>query len=588
MAESFDPYLQWLGIRDPQRPPNHYRLLGVDPFESDPDVLIHAADRQMAHVRTFQTGRHSAESQNLLNELAAAKVCLLNPQKKAEYDTRLRAEQQQPASGGLCMSPPPLGAAGPPAAQPPGDAAAIGAVAEEPPPLPTPPDGPAPTGPVPITLEPPPNHVPVKKSSPILSCAITVLGAMAIALIGLIVLFTIGGQGKKGPGPTEKTAGPETGPEAEPRTPAPETPQPHTPEPLTPRPETPKPHVPQPDHPEPDTPQPETPQPDTPEPETPEPDTPEPDTPQPPEDHRLAIPAPAAQEEMLKEIRELFEQEYANAKQRAQLRDLAAMLMQKAMETKDDPVARYVLFTEACEAAIAAGDSQLFLRTVRSLGEQYTIEWLVMAAATLHKAARRSRDAQADKALARTALDLTGTAIQQGDYDMAAVLAEAARDLARNPRRIQDRDPTLVRRAVTMMNDVAALQRQRRDFLEAEKVLAERPDDPQANLTAGRYLCLIEGDFARALPMLRKGSDALLVALAEAEITQPAEIAEMVTLGHRWWEASEEVEEADRRSLQSRAVYWYQRALPGSTGLTRTKVQRRIEEFRGNGSGGRN
>ena len=47
-------------------------------FESDPDVIANAADRQMAHVRTFQTGPNAAHSQRLLNELAAAKVCLLN------------------------------------------------------------------------------------------------------------------------------------------------------------------------------------------------------------------------------------------------------------------------------------------------------------------------------------------------------------------------------------------------------------------------------------------------------------------------------------------------------------------------------
>lgn len=92
MPEPFDPYLHWLGIRDPQRPPNHYRLLGVELFESDPEVISNAADRQMAHVRTFQTGRHSAESQKLLNELAGAKVCLLHPEKKAAYDAQLRAE----------------------------------------------------------------------------------------------------------------------------------------------------------------------------------------------------------------------------------------------------------------------------------------------------------------------------------------------------------------------------------------------------------------------------------------------------------------------------------------------------------------
>ena len=147
-----------------------------------------------------------------------------------------------------------------------------------------------------------------------------------------------------------------------------------------------------------------------------------------------------------------------------------------------------------------------------------------------------------------------------------------------------------------MMNDVAALQRQHREYLEAEKVLGERPDDPQANLTAGRYLCLVEGDFARALPMLRKGNDAMLVALAEAELTQlalaeagvtrPTEIVDMVALGDRWWEASAEVKAADRRSFQSRAVSWYQRALPDLSGLTRVAIQRRIEEFLGNGSRG--
>ena len=86
----FDVYVQWLGIRDAERPPNHYRLLGLEPFEPDPDVIANAADRQMAHVRRFQNGPRSEMSQRLLNELAAAKVCLLRPELKADYDERLR------------------------------------------------------------------------------------------------------------------------------------------------------------------------------------------------------------------------------------------------------------------------------------------------------------------------------------------------------------------------------------------------------------------------------------------------------------------------------------------------------------------
>ena len=92
MSEQFDPYLQWLGIRDPERPPNHYRLLGIELFETDMDVIATAADRQMAHVRTFAGGKNSAVSQQILNELAAAKICLLNEAKKLEYDDQLFAK----------------------------------------------------------------------------------------------------------------------------------------------------------------------------------------------------------------------------------------------------------------------------------------------------------------------------------------------------------------------------------------------------------------------------------------------------------------------------------------------------------------
>lgn len=91
MSTIFDPYVEWLGIRDAARPPNHYRLLGLEPFEEDRNVIANSADRQMAYLRTFQLGEHAKESQRILAEIAAAKVCLLNPQRKTAYDDKLRA-----------------------------------------------------------------------------------------------------------------------------------------------------------------------------------------------------------------------------------------------------------------------------------------------------------------------------------------------------------------------------------------------------------------------------------------------------------------------------------------------------------------
>ncbi|NIP85676.1 MAG: hypothetical protein GTO03_08985, partial [Planctomycetales bacterium] len=100
MSDDFDPYFKWLGIPPDQQPPDLYRLLGVPLFTEDPDVISHAVDRQMAHLRTFQSGPNAVHSQKLLNEISAARGCLLNAQRKAEYDRQLRQEievQQQPA-----------------------------------------------------------------------------------------------------------------------------------------------------------------------------------------------------------------------------------------------------------------------------------------------------------------------------------------------------------------------------------------------------------------------------------------------------------------------------------------------------------
>jgi hypothetical protein len=92
MSDTFNGYHVWLGIPPSEQPTNHYRLLGITLFETDLDVIDHAADRQMAHVRTFQAGRHGALSQQILNELASARLCLLDPQRKAAYDQQLRSK----------------------------------------------------------------------------------------------------------------------------------------------------------------------------------------------------------------------------------------------------------------------------------------------------------------------------------------------------------------------------------------------------------------------------------------------------------------------------------------------------------------
>jgi len=109
-SRQFDPYYKWLGIPPKDQPPNHYRLLGLERFESDCEVIDAAANRLMAYLQDLATGEGGKHSQKLLNEVAAARVCLLDEKRKAAYDAELRTKvaAEPPA-------PPPAPPGGPPA-----------------------------------------------------------------------------------------------------------------------------------------------------------------------------------------------------------------------------------------------------------------------------------------------------------------------------------------------------------------------------------------------------------------------------------------------------------------------------------------
>jgi hypothetical protein len=58
MSEAFDPYYTWLAIPPDDQPPDHYRLLGLRPFEQNTDAISHAATQRMAHLRMQQAGSY--------------------------------------------------------------------------------------------------------------------------------------------------------------------------------------------------------------------------------------------------------------------------------------------------------------------------------------------------------------------------------------------------------------------------------------------------------------------------------------------------------------------------------------------------
>lgn len=143
---SRDLICSWLGLAPGDWPPDHYRLLGLEPGEADVDRIEQQVHQRLESVRRYQL-LHPEAVTEAMNRLAQAYVCLTDPTARRAYDA---ARQGRPGSSPrLPASPPPSTA---PAAPPP--------VTVRPAPVegrsrPAPPRA-APSAPLPASAAPPP------------------------------------------------------------------------------------------------------------------------------------------------------------------------------------------------------------------------------------------------------------------------------------------------------------------------------------------------------------------------------------------------------------------------------------------------
>ncbi|MCP4777068.1 MAG: hypothetical protein GY880_22850 [Planctomycetaceae bacterium] len=93
MPTEFDPYLTWLGIQSTERPLDHYALLGLTRFESSEELIDQHSVQRIELLQDIATGSDQVElSQKILNEISAARICLLDRRKRAKYDLQLKKQ----------------------------------------------------------------------------------------------------------------------------------------------------------------------------------------------------------------------------------------------------------------------------------------------------------------------------------------------------------------------------------------------------------------------------------------------------------------------------------------------------------------
>jgi len=204
-------------------------------------------------------------------------------------------------------------------------------------------------------------------------------------------------------------------------------------------------------------------------------------------DVRHEIPAKESVAKAEKLVKEIFKADYLKTKP-ADRAAFAKSLFDRADESKDDEVARYVFLREARDVAGKGGDLPLYLTAAKKLAATFKIsEADAIAGGSDFLSAGMASTATPDSA--QSLIDLVDDSVRNGDFATALKILRVAETVAKKATA-----PTLTAAVQSRSKSLPALKKEFDKVPEAYKTLETDPADKKANLLVGRFLCYVKND----------------------------------------------------------------------------------------------
>jgi hypothetical protein len=289
----------------------------------------------------------------------------------------------------------------------------------------------------------------------------------------------------------------------------------------------------------------------------------------------LAPPDETAQADATKLIRELFGTQIDAAKTSIAKDELAKKLLQQGIDSKADPAGQFVLFRMARDLAVGVGDPAVALQAIDETARIFRLDAASLRQETLAALAKTAINPLQSRALADAAWSALDEAVAADNFEVAKLLAAQGITAAK---RVKG-DPDVLRQWAARAKEIDELESVYDEAQPSIVKLAQKPLDPAANMTVGRYRVFVKGDWDRGLPMIALGKDSPLQALAVAEMSPPQEAEAQLKLADEWSDLADNTPDASEKArLQGRAMFWYGQSLPNLSGLPKAKVEKRLQE----------
>jgi len=292
-------------------------------------------------------------------------------------------------------------------------------------------------------------------------------------------------------------------------------------------------------------------------------------------------PIPPVQDQTKAEalIQELYATEFVQSAKAAEARlRLAMTLLQEARDTAGLPAAKYRLLIDARDLAVKGADLTTALQAIQDLTDHFEVSESQALGMRVRAAKDAVDAAETGDPNCRAVYELATTLFEESlaveDFPSSLKALQAAEQAGRKLRNV-----VLV---AAVRDRQEKLEKVRTEFEKwrplAEK-LVKNPKDAAANLEMGKYYALLRGNWDAGLPLLARGSDADLAALAKLEASESLKPGDAHTLGTKWAKALEKLPIDLRDHARARAYFWLAKAIPEADSASEAKIQEKLDEM---------
>ncbi len=295
---------------------------------------------------------------------------------------------------------------------------------------------------------------------------------------------------------------------------------------------------------------------------------------------RVPLPDQAAIKEAQKLLRGMYAANIAKAKTLDRKTVLLNGMFENAKSSTSDPAGKYVLLNMVVDFALQENALKAAFTAIDQIDKSFLgVDPCKMKMDALAKVSKRPSPNRWP--LFESAMALADQAIAEDHYDTAQRAAELATAAAKS---LKD---------VEAIKDAAAQSAKVKDIAAAYAALPKpssqpatgRANDPQANLTFGRFDCFVKARWDKGIPKLAAGSDEKLSAIAKKELDKPHglldETKEKLEAADAWLEVAAKEDPPAQRKIAEHAIELYEIGLWRMPKEDHPDIEKKIKKAEG-------